>query len=414
MISAHTTRDVGIAGFGALVLFLILSWPASETSSPYPYPRPLQSAADTLKGAGSASDLAQDIIGFRAMVRQDNAYPILGLAGKALGLEWPVAHVSTHPPTAFVLVAPIAFLPWPLAAMIWAWLMLGLLACAFRLYGLSWLAALGLTPIALLWPPVSTSLGQFTIIWLFGLAVGHRYMRRNYLLSGVGIGLAALTKLIPGVMIILFLSKRRWHAILGIALVGVVSLASAVLLSPDVIYQYVQANRLNSITMMLREDNASLLGTGYRWGGGWGVIPVFMFLALIVWANRRAVCEESTLLPSTTLWMLLTYVSVALLPLSWIYSLTPLLPVIVFLVAKGKLSTLCIGLCCIGIPWFVPIWGPRSVLPLVLVNILIGVGLIVDASPSRLLTARSLRTLRARPREKSRSRQSGDGRRPRR
>lgn len=412
MTSTHTNREVALAGFGALVLFLVLSSPASDTFAPYP--RPLESAAHTLKGSGSASDLAQDIIGFRAMVRQDTAYPILGPAAKALGLDWPVAHVSTHPPTAFLLVAPIAFLPWPLAAMIWAWLMLGLLACAFRLYGLSWLVSLGLTPVALLWPPVSTSLGQFTIIWLFGLAVGFRYMRSNYILSGLGIGLAALTKLIPGAMIVLFLSKRRWHAIVGIAVIGIVSLASTVLLSPAVIDQYVQANRLNAITMMLREDNASLLGTGYRWGGGWGVIPVVMFLAVVVWANRKAVREEGTLFPSTTLWMVLTYLAVALLPVAWIYSLTPLLPVIVFLIAKGKLSTRCIGLCCIGIPCFVPIWGPRSVWPLVLVNMLMGVGLIVDALPFRLFTARSLRTLRAEPREKSRSRQRGGGRRARR
>ena len=380
-MTSTRTRDWGIAGIGALVLLLVLSWPASDT--PSPSPRPLEHAAATLKGAGPASDLAQDIIGFRAMTHHENAYPPIGLAGRALGLDWPVEHVSTHPPTAFVLVAPIAFLPWPLAAMIWAWLMLGLLAFAFRLYGLPWLIALGLTPIALLWPPVSTSLGQFTILWLFGLAVGYRSMRHSCFLSGVGIGLAALPKLLPGVMIVPFLSKRRWHALLGMATVGIASLAGAALLSPDVLSQYVRANRLNAITMMLREDNASLLGTGYRWGGGWGITLVSGFLALIVWTNRREVRETGAPFPSTTLWMLLTYVSVALLPVSWIYSLTPLLPVIVFLLVTPKMSTRVIGACCIVIPFVVPIWGPRSVLPLVLVNILIGIGFLVNALPRK-------------------------------
>jgi hypothetical protein len=397
MISTRARLEFGIAGSGALVLLLILCWPDSEPFLPYQHP--LETAARTLRGTGSASDLAQDIIGFRAMARQEDAYPLLGPAGKELGLLWPVAHVSTHPPTAFVLVAPIAFLPWSLAAMIWAWLMLGLLAFAFRLYGLPWLVALGLTPIALLWPPVSTSLGQFTIIWLLGCAVGYRHMWRNYFLTGIGIGLAALTKIAPGLMIILFLSKKRWPAILGIASVGIVSLASAVLLSPASLYQYVQANRSNARAMFLREDNASLLGTGYRWGGAWGIIAVFVFLALVCWANRRVVCEKNTLFPSTTLWMLLTYVSVALLPVSWIYSLTPLLPVIGCLLGKRKLSTLAVGLCCIGIPLFVPIWGSMAVLPLVLVNVLVGVGLLVDASRCRLFTAGSFRTLLSEPRE---------------
>ncbi len=215
-------------------------------------------------------------------------------------------------------------------------------------------------------------------------------------------------------MIILFLSKQRWHALLGMATVVIASSAGAVLLSPGVLSQYVQANRLNAITMMLREDNASLLGTGYRWGGGWGITLVFSFLALIVWTNRKEVRETGAPFPSTKLWMLLTYVSVALLPVSWIYSLTPLLPVIVFLLVMPKMSTRVIGVCCIVIPFVIPIWGPRSVLPLVLVNMLIGTGLLVNAMPYRLLTARSPGTLRAEPREESRSPQGGSKTRRRR
>jgi Glycosyltransferase family 87 len=213
MTSSHAARALGVAALGAIVLFLILFSPAARNL--LPYPSALHSAARTLKGASAPSDLAADIIGLRAMARQEDAYPILGPAAKALGLQWPVNHVSTHPPTACLLVAPVAFLPWPLAAMLWAWMMLALLAFSFRLHGLPWLLALGLTPIALLWPPVATSLGQLTIIWLWGFALGFRNRQHNHFLAGIGLGLAALTKLVPGLMIILFLSKKRWHAFRG-------------------------------------------------------------------------------------------------------------------------------------------------------------------------------------------------------
>ena len=391
MIFANKKINFGIAVLGAIVLLIVLLWPESDNF--LPYTSTLESTALTLKGKGFISDLAQDIIGFRAMVRREDAYPILGSAAQELGLDWDVRHVSTHPPTGFLFVAPVAFLPWNLAAMLWAWLMLGLLVSAFRIYGMPWSVALGPTPIALLWPPVATSLGQFTIIWLLGFAIGHRYMRYNCFLSGVGIGLAALTKIVPGVMIILFLSRKGWHAILGIALVVIVSLVIVVLLSPNSIYQYVEANRLNSIAMTLRDDNASLLGTGYRLGGWLGETLVLIFIALVFWTNRRYVFGKTDQFPPTKLWMLLTYFTVVLLPVSWIYSLVPLLPVIIFLLAKRKMSTTFVGLCCIIIPLFVPVWGPYSVFPLVLVNVLIGVGLIFDALPFRLFTARSLETM---------------------
>jgi Glycosyltransferase family 87 len=397
MIFASKIFNFGVAVFGAIVLLLVLLWP--ESGNFLPYTNTLESTTLVLKGKGPVSDLAQDIIGFRAMVRQENAYPILGPAVQELGFDWDIKHASTHPPTAFLFVAPIAFLPWNLAAMVWAWLMLGLLALVFRIYGMPWLVALGLTPIALLWPPIATSLGQLTIIWLLGFAIGYRYMRHDYFLSGVGIGLAALTKIIPGLMIILFLSKKRWSAILGIVLVGIASLVIVALLSLNSISQYVQVNRLNSVAMILRDDNSSLLGTGYRSGGWWGVTLVLIFIALVFWTNKKYVSGKTDHFPPTELWMLLNYFAVVLLPVSWIYSLAPLLPVIVFLLSKRKMSTMFVGSCCIIIPFIVPAWGPYSAFPLVLVNVLTGVGLILDALPFRLFTARSLETLFAEPHE---------------
>ena len=109
----------------------------------------LERASATLKGEGVASDLAQDIIGFQALVRHADPYPVLGPAYQKMGLDWGMQHPSTHPPMAFLLVAPIAFLPWNLASAAWAWFMLVLLVLTFRCFGTSWKAAIGLTPLVL-------------------------------------------------------------------------------------------------------------------------------------------------------------------------------------------------------------------------------------------------------------------------
>jgi hypothetical protein len=164
---------VGIMIFG--LLLLIPDLPDSMI-----YVSTVRASIQALKGQSDPSDLAQDVIGFRALVRQQNPYPVLGLAVQELDIEWDVKHLSAHPPTVFLFVAPIAFLPWGLAAMLWAWAMLGLLGCTFRLYGMSWPAAWGWTCIAFLWPPILTSLGQVTIIWLLGWTIGCLYARRHF------------------------------------------------------------------------------------------------------------------------------------------------------------------------------------------------------------------------------------------
>ncbi len=347
-------------------------------------------ASSALKGKGAPSDLAQDIVGFRALVAQQDPYPILGPAYHKIGLEWGLTHASTHPPMAFLLVAPIAFLPWNWASAIWAWFMLTLIVFTLRFYGISWKKALGLTPLTLLWPPISTSLSQFTIIWLFVLAAGYPLERKQQFWSGILVGLATLTKFFPGIMAISFLLKRKWLALLGFMVTLVAALFIVLLLYPGAINRYIEVNQTNSVNMILRNDNSSLLFNSYRFAGWMGLALVLFLFFLIIWANKECFYNPQ-LSTSPRLWILLSYFSVALLPISWNFSLAPLLPIVVFLIFRKKLSTLTIGLFCILIPYITPASGFS--VPLALVTLLIGLGLLFDALPFKLFTATTIRDL---------------------
>ena len=79
----------------------------------------IRTAAAQLRGSGPPVDLVQDYVGARDVARGRNAYPVLTRAYASVGLTWPAAHRSTHPPTAFLLVLPVAWLPWKPAAAVW-------------------------------------------------------------------------------------------------------------------------------------------------------------------------------------------------------------------------------------------------------------------------------------------------------
>jgi len=341
------------------------------------YSSSLRFAALTLTARGPVSDLVQDIGGFRGLVRREDAYPIIQLAAQELGLDWRVDHRSTHPPTAFLFVSSIAFLPWNVATTIWAWFMLALCAATFRCYGAPWKVAIGLTPVALLWQPVALSLGQFTIVWLFALAMAHRLAERREFYSGVCIALAALPKFFASFLLLYFLINRKWRAPLGFALVWLISLLIIFLLNPNAISQYLSVNTINSEQMIRRADNASLIINSYRSGGLFFLFLVgLLFMQIIrahIYSDLRPPAERSI-----GLWFILTYFSVVLLPVFWIYSVTPLLPVILYLIlSKRSLAAAATGWCCLALPNLSPGFGVASIVPLVSVSVLVGVGLLL-------------------------------------
>ncbi|MCE5208595.1 MAG: DUF2029 domain-containing protein [Chloroflexi bacterium] len=261
-----------------------------------------------LTGQNPRSDIGQDFYGFRAMIYHWDTYPALSEAYDKIGVEWDLAHASTHPPTAYLLTAPAAMFPWPIASALWGWLMLIIIIAGLRLYGLPWWVCV----FALFWPPVMFSLRQLTALWMFGVVMAYRYQDKPFT-AGIWIAFASLTKFFPAVMLVPLIIRRKWSALGGFVLVWLIALLLVVAICPDAIPRYIEVNLINSPNMIARTDNTAFLPSLMRFIGWPGFAFGAVFLAVIAWIGRKN-------------WQTWNFLSVALLPISWIYSLLPLLP----------------------------------------------------------------------------------------
>jgi hypothetical protein len=344
------------AGLICLVLFaaLPLAYPDPQ-ALPGTYLRTLRYAAGALYGA-SATDLAQDVIGMRALAAGENPYPILGPALQSLGLDWALDFSSPHPPTAFLLVAPVAFLPWAQASAIWALLMILCWTLSLRLLGANWRVAIGLGGLLLLWPPAATSLGQLTAPLLLFLALAHMWRQRRPAAAGLAVGLASMTKLTPALALLPFATSRRGRrALVGFSLAWAVALSILLALRPAALADYWAANQSGVISLIEQPANGAPLAIAWRLAGALGVLAWLLFLGAILWRNRAALVTGR---PSA--WILSFYLAVATLPLEWIYSLLPLLPVAGHSLVRRGAWGQAAALGALALTFIAPAFGPTS------------------------------------------------------
>ena len=344
------------AGLVCLVLFaaLPLAYPGPE-ALPGSYLRTLRYAAGALYGA-SATDLATDIVGLRALAAGENPYPTLGPALQSLGLDWDLDFSSTHPPTAYLLVAPVAFLSWAQASALWALLMIICWTASLHLLGANWRVAIGLGGLLLLWPPAATSLGQLTAPWLLFLALAYAWRELRPGAAGAAVGLASLAKLAPALALISFTAApQRRRALAGFALAWAAALGIVLALRPAILADYWTANQTGAIGLVEQAANGAPVAIAWRLAGVLGLLAWLLFLGAILWRNRATLVAGSS-----SAWMLGFYLAVAALPLLWIYSLLPLLPVaghgLMRRGAWGRAATL--G--ALALSFIAPAFGPAS------------------------------------------------------
>jgi hypothetical protein len=312
----------------AALMFVVAFWPPPATASPYL--NSLREASDVILGKNGRSDVAQDFYGFRAMVLHQDPYAVLGPALETIGVDWDLAHASTHPPTAFLLVAPVAWMPWPLSSLAWAWLMIAALFVSFHAAGYSWKTSALMAALAILWTPTIHSLSQITIVWLLGLMLAYRFRSSNPFLAGIFVGIASLTKFLPAIMLVPFVVRRRGKAVLGFGMTWLAALSTILLIAPQATIRYLKVNRTNALATLLRGDNSSPIGLllSHRLVGMELVTGLMLALVLATFTVlllRRAIGQDTI---STNEWNFYSYLSVALLPIMWIYSIVPLLPIL--------------------------------------------------------------------------------------
>lgn len=174
---------------------------------------------------------------------------------------------------------------------------------------------------------------------------------------------------------VLFLPRRRWGAWLGLALVWGAALALLLLLSPDCVTEYMQVNRTNAAAMMHRQDNSSLLLAAYIREGWAGVLVGVAFLGMVTWRHRGDFVRLGEPLADARLWALFSYLTVVCLPIAWGYSRAPLIAVFAYLLGtRRRVALVFVGLA-VAVSTFMPVWGQKSVGPLIAVDLLAGLAL---------------------------------------
>ncbi len=317
---------------------------------------------NTLLGRQGASDIAIDFYGFRALVLHQDPYALLGPALQTMGVNWNVQHVSTHPPTAFLLTAPVAFLPFPIASALWGWLMIAATIASLRLYGLQWKLIVPIVVLLPFWSPFVYSLSQISALWLLGLAFAY-HEKDKPLLAGGWIAFASLTKFLPALLLIPFILQKKWKAVIGFAGVWLIALILVTGLNPSAIPRYIQTNITTSVMIIERADNTSFLPSLLRWGGVASLIAGIFLLVIVAWYGRKE-------------WQTWEFLAVALLPIAFIYSLLPLLPG-----AIVKRNWLIIG--SLLLPFFIPPFGfIISVLLPPIIILLYSLGSIYNTAPA--------------------------------
>lgn len=236
------------------------------------------------------------------------------------------SYTSTHPPTAFLFALPIAALAWPQALAVWEWSMLACLIASAWAYGLSLKQIILLSPLVLLWPPALWSFFQLTPIWLLALALAWRYRDRPAL-SGALIAIASLPKYFAAMNMLVFRKQRR--AWLSFATIWICALLLIAILHADIFSIYLTANASLSPHHIARLDNGAWLAALHNNLGIAGLAAGILLAVLVAWSAIR---EKD----SWQAWACWTWLGVGLLPIAWVYSLLPLLPWLIRVIAARR------------------------------------------------------------------------------
>lgn len=343
----------------AIIVIVIFNFPPS----PYPesnYNTEIGVTSDILTGKnGSLGDLLGDVVSARNIVKGENPYVILGPAFKEMGIEWDIHHPNTHPPSSVYFVIPFIGLSFTHMFFVWGWIMLALLFLSARLYGFGWSQSVLITSASLLWLPIALSFAQLNFIWIFGVALAYKFRNRNDYLAGVGLVIASFTKLLPAFLLIPFLLKRRFKTLSVFVIAWLVAMGVAILMYNNLLGAYLEANKQASEVLLYGGLNGSLIPYFMSIGRRTGPALFLAFILGNLLLNKDEILKGKEV--STRSFMLFSWISVAILPLAWPYSLAPLLFVFIYHIFQFRLVSTIVSIICIVLPCTVYSWGSEFI-----------------------------------------------------
>jgi hypothetical protein len=224
------------------------------------------------------NDFCQDYQATQHLLRGHSAYlPVhcwIGISNVPVRIEY-----DPHPPTSVLLAYPFGLLPYPSVTLLWGCFCLAayLVACWFLLGEMGWRSLPGIALFAFgsgLWPALRLSLSlqnfaEFTLVLLAGTWLLERRGKHRW--AGVLLGLAALLKLWPVLLLLGFIIYGRWPIVRSSVLTMVLGAVLTVLaLGPQAIADYLGPVQANERAWVPNEVNLSIVGAvtrpfaGYR------------------------------------------------------------------------------------------------------------------------------------------------------
>jgi hypothetical protein len=321
----------------------------------------LNVAVRELVGRGDPTDFLIDFASAHALIDGRDPYAISATLIHGVGPDWPVNTANPHPPTVLTLVLPTVLLPYAIALAAWALAMIYVFVGTIRLLGvrLRYAIPFGIA-IGLTFPGAYGILNPVPIIGL-GIAMAYRW-RNTPMVAALGIAFAAAPKSSGLVLIAPFLLAGRlrtvgWTA-LWYGLLAMIPLAIDHQVWTNYFPAAMNALKLNAA----RAGNASLLHLGRSWG-----------IREVVTVGIIGIVVGVVALARRDMFWPVAFVTVAVLPVAWMYSLLTFLPLIVWAVVRSPRRSaglaIIAGALMVSSPPLGP-WGP-IIYPIVTVVVLV-------------------------------------------
>ncbi len=204
------------------------------------------------KGATAPYDFPHDYIGGRQLLAGKSIYPdnykeLLQKLLLSQGIEPDpqILYINPHPPFADILLAPLWFLPFHTATVVWELIEIICMMLVVYLLLKSEQVPMKYFPLIVLFTlaaqPFQSNLitGQITIVLvLFIVVAWFLYKKGHETMSGVFIALATMLKFYPGLFILFFLINKKWKPIVAAIVTGGLVLLLTLMLTKDDIFRF--------------------------------------------------------------------------------------------------------------------------------------------------------------------------------
>ncbi|GGK27665.1 membrane protein [Pilimelia terevasa] len=248
----------------------------------------------------------------------------------------------TYPPFGAYVMAPMAFLPFPVVVVVSVLASLGaLVAVLYWLTGTLaaragrplWWVLTVVALLALALEPVRETItfGQVNLLLLAVVAADLLLLvGRDSRWAGLGIGLATAVKLTPGVFLIYLLATRRWRAAgTAVFAAGLATLVPGVLTPDtargfwtDAIWNTDRVGTLSYASNQSLEGVVARLNPAHPSGALWALL-VLAVVGIWLWRITRPGCDAAAGLALTGV------VGCLISPVTWVHHLVWLLPALV-------------------------------------------------------------------------------------